>query len=35
MKSRTVRWTGHVAHMDKMRKTYRILVGEPEWKDKL
>jgi len=25
-----MRWAGHVAHMGKMRGTYKILVGRPE-----
>jgi len=29
VKSRRLRWTGHVAGMWKNRNTYRILVGEP------
>jgi hypothetical protein len=29
MKSRRVRWTGHVARMEK-RNTYRLLVEKPE-----
>jgi hypothetical protein len=30
IKSRRMRWTGHVARMRKGRGTYRILVGRPE-----
>jgi len=30
MKSRRMRWAGHVAHMGKRRGAYRILVGRPE-----
>jgi hypothetical protein len=30
MKSRTMRWAGHVARMGKRRNAYRILVGGPE-----
>jgi hypothetical protein len=25
-------WTGHVAHMEKMRNACKILVGKPEGK---
>jgi hypothetical protein len=32
MKSRTVRWRGHVAGMGKKRNAYKILVGKPERK---
>jgi hypothetical protein len=32
IKSRRVRWAGHVAPMTDMRKAYNILVGKPEWK---
>jgi hypothetical protein len=32
IKSRRLRWTGHVAHMEEKRKTYRILMGKPEGK---
>jgi len=30
MRSRRMRWAGHVAHMGKRRGAYRILVGRPE-----
>jgi hypothetical protein len=30
MKSRRMRWAGHVACMEKERKTYKGLVGKPE-----
>jgi hypothetical protein len=30
MKSRRMRWAGHVARMGKKRSAYRILVGRPE-----
>jgi hypothetical protein len=30
IKSRRMRWAGHVARMGKGRKVYRILVGRPE-----
>jgi hypothetical protein len=32
IKSRRMRWTGHVARMGEKRNAYRILVGEPERK---
>jgi hypothetical protein len=32
MKSRRMRWAGHVARMGKKRIAYRILVGKPEGK---
>jgi hypothetical protein len=30
IKSRRMRWGGHVAHMGQMRNAYNILVGKPE-----
>jgi hypothetical protein len=30
IKSRRMRWAGHVARMGEERKVYRILVGKPE-----
>jgi hypothetical protein len=30
IKSRRMRWAGHVARMGETRKAYRILVGKPE-----
>jgi hypothetical protein len=30
VKSRRMRWAGHVAPMGKKRNAYRILVGKPE-----
>jgi hypothetical protein len=30
IKSRRMRWTGHVARMGEKRNAYRILVGKPE-----
>jgi hypothetical protein len=30
IKSRRMRWAGHVAQMGEKRNTYRILVGKPE-----
>jgi hypothetical protein len=32
IKSRRMRWTGHVARMGEKRNAYRILVGKPEGK---
>jgi hypothetical protein len=32
MKSRRMRWAGHVARMGKKRNMYRLLVGKPEGK---
>ena len=32
IKSRRMRWAGHVAHMWEGRSVYRILVGKPEGK---
>jgi hypothetical protein len=32
MKSRRMRWAGHVARMGERRGVYRILVGKPEGK---
>jgi hypothetical protein len=32
IKSRRMRWAGHVARMGKYRNAYRILVGKPEGK---
>ena len=32
IKSRRVRWAGHVASMGKKRGIYRVLVGKPEGK---
>jgi len=30
IKSRRMRWTGHVPHMGEVRSAYKILVGNPE-----
>jgi len=30
IKSRTMRWAGHVARMGEERGVYRVLVGKPE-----
>jgi hypothetical protein len=35
IKSRRMRWAGHVAHMGEGRSVYRVLVGKPEGKRKL
>jgi hypothetical protein len=35
IKSRRMRWAGHVARMGETRNTYRILVEKPEWKTPL
>jgi hypothetical protein len=32
IKSRRMRWAGHVAHVGEKRNAYRILVGKPEGK---
>jgi hypothetical protein len=32
IKSRRMRWVGHVAHMGEGRNVYRVLVGKPEGK---
>ena len=32
LKSRRLRWSGHVARMGQSRNTYRVLVGKPEGK---
>jgi len=32
IKSRTMRWAGHVARMREERGAYRVLVGKPEGK---
>jgi hypothetical protein len=33
IKSRRMRWAGHVARMGKKRNAYRFLVGNPEGRD--
>jgi hypothetical protein len=35
IKSRRMRWAGHVAHMGEGRNVYRVLVGKPEGKTHL
>jgi hypothetical protein len=32
IKSRRMRWVGHVAHMGEGRNVYRVLMGKPEGK---
>ena len=32
IKSRTMRWAGHVAHMGEESGAYRVLLGKPEGK---
>jgi hypothetical protein len=32
MKSRTMRWAGHVARMGEKRNVYKLLVGKPKGK---
>jgi hypothetical protein len=32
VRSRWMRWTGHVARMGKIRNAYNVLVGNPEGK---
>ena len=32
LKSRPLRWAGHVASMEQFRNAYRVLVGKPEGK---
>jgi hypothetical protein len=35
IRSRRMRWAGHVAHMGEGRNMYRVLVGKPEGKEPL
>jgi hypothetical protein len=35
IKSRRMRWAGHVTRMKQKRKAYRILMGKPEGKTSL
>jgi hypothetical protein len=35
MKSRRMRWAGHIARMGEKRNAYRLLVGNPEGKGPL
>jgi len=35
IKSRKMRWAGHVARMEERRGVYRVLVGKPERKSPL
>jgi hypothetical protein len=32
IKSKIMRWAGHVAHMGQDRKVYKVLVGKPKGK---
>jgi hypothetical protein len=32
IKSRRMRWAGHVTHMGEERNVYRVLIGKPEGK---
>ena len=32
LKSRGLRWAGHVARMEQSRNAYKVLVGKPEGK---
>ena len=32
LKSRRLRWAGHIARMEQSRNTYRVLMGKPEGK---
>ena len=32
LKSRRLRWAGHVARMEQLKNAYRFLVGKPEGK---
>ena len=32
LKSRRLRWAGHVVHMEQTRNAYRVSVGKPEGK---
>ena len=32
IKSRRMKWAGHVARMGEVTGVYRVLVGKPEWK---
>jgi hypothetical protein len=34
IKSRRMRWVGHVARMGEKRNVYRLLVGKPEGKNR-
>jgi hypothetical protein len=35
IKSRRMRWTGHVACMGDMKIAHSVLIGRPEWKKPL
>ena len=32
LKSRRLKWAGHIAHTEQFRNAYRVLVGKPESK---
>jgi len=32
MKSRRMKWGGHIARTVELRNAYSVLVGKPEWK---
>jgi hypothetical protein len=32
IKSKRIKWVGHVAHMGETRNSYKILAEKPEWK---
>jgi hypothetical protein len=32
IKSRRMRWAGHITRMVEVRNAYKSLVGKPEWK---
>jgi hypothetical protein len=32
IKSKRIRWTGHIARMGEMRNAYKIFIGKPEGK---
>jgi hypothetical protein len=33
IKSRRIRWEGHVSRMGERIGAYRVLLGNPEWKE--
>jgi hypothetical protein len=35
IKSRRMRWAGHVAHMEEKKEVYSVLVGKPKGKRQL
>jgi hypothetical protein len=32
MKSRRMRWSGHIEYVVETGNSYRVLVGKPDWK---